>query len=179
LILVYQESGKTKEKSLRFRIKAPRHVFLAGRVGSQFLAERVWDYIQLFMQEGREALPDFEETVEPFRLEHVRQIPQVWGFHAFMRSMLGFPVLLWPVTIPLYFFVVLPIWISAWPAELLFMLLDRLLPYRKWPRELVRACDGIWDGTKDYGVTGTGGGGKVSAAAALRARRQWAQRACY
>ncbi|WP_314598979.1 hypothetical protein, partial [Burkholderia aenigmatica] len=50
---------------------------------------------------------------------------------------------------PFLFPIVAPIlWIITL-GDLIYMGLDRILPRRKWPQELIDACDGVWDGRDD------------------------------
>ncbi|MDR1890045.1 MAG: hypothetical protein LBQ81_11830, partial [Zoogloeaceae bacterium] len=47
--------------------------------------------------------------------------------------------------------VTLPFRASTFLAELIYMGLDRVLPRRRWPKELLEACDYVWDGSNDRG----------------------------
>ncbi|MDR0996268.1 MAG: hypothetical protein LBL69_01235, partial [Zoogloeaceae bacterium] len=170
LVLRYWPAKVGEGKSCECAIAMPLHVYLAKKADRRFLAYKVWEYIQLYMQEGRAALPDFEETVQPFYFEHPRQIVQTWHPRAFVRRLLEYPKFLLPVTLPLALCIGLPCWLLCYPTDLLFMVFDRVLPRRRWPAALIEAGDGVWDGANDYGVT-VGGGGKVDPEARQRARR--------
>ena len=51
-----------------------------------------------------------------------------------------------PLAIPFFIFVALPFSVLLVLGDLLYMALDRVLPRRKWPREMLEACGGVWDG---------------------------------
>ncbi len=104
-------------------------------------AAMVWEYIRLYMREGADALPPICPLAK-YRLDHVRE-----SFKQFNPlSALKVKVYWLPLAIPFFIFVALPFSVLLVLGDLLYMALDRVLPRRKWPREMLEACGGVWDG---------------------------------
>ena len=104
-------------------------------------AAMVWEYIRLYMREGADALPPICPLAK-YRLDHVSE-----SFKQFNPlSALKVKVYWLPLAIPFFIFVALPFSVLLVLGDLLYMALDRVLPRRKWPREMLEACGGVWDG---------------------------------
>jgi len=117
-----------------------------------YRAARVWEYIRLFMKEGKSSLPPIVFCQDPF-------IPQTKYCPESVREALSenFPSSLlhvkpyWlPLSIP-FFILALPVCAIWMLTDLSYFCLDCILPRRKWPKELLEACDHVWDGSNDYG----------------------------
>ncbi|WP_236186214.1 DUF6708 domain-containing protein [Pseudomonas protegens] len=104
-------------------------------------AAMTWEYIRLYMREGSAAVPPITPIAD-YRLKRLTD-----PFRHF-NPLKCLDVKFWwyPVAIPFFVFVALPLAPVAIIGDLLYYALDRALPRRKWPQELIDACDGIWDG---------------------------------
>ncbi|WP_322088403.1 hypothetical protein [Burkholderia sp. BCC1999] len=104
-------------------------------------AAMVWEYIRLYMQDGMDALPP-SSTLDNYRATSVRECVKTWDPFRMFQTRTWWKRLLVLVLFP----VVAPfLWLIAL-GDIFYMWLDRILPRRKWPKELIDACDGVWDG---------------------------------
>ncbi|WP_175927504.1 hypothetical protein [Burkholderia cepacia] len=104
-------------------------------------AAMVWEYIRLYMRDGMDALPP-SSALDNYRATSMRECIKAWDPFGVFRARTWWKRLLAPVLFP----VVAPfLWLIAL-GDIFYMALDRILPRRKWPKELVDACDGVWDG---------------------------------
>jgi hypothetical protein len=110
-------------------------------------AAMVWEYIRLYMREGQDALPPFSHMTAKYRISHIRESWKEHNFIKAFREMFEVKVYWWPISIPFHLFVVIPFCFFAIPTDLIYMWLDKVLPRRKWPKELLEACDHVWDGS--------------------------------
>ncbi len=107
-------------------------------------AAMVWEYIRLYMREGMDALPA-SSAICSYRAASVRECVYLWNPLRMFQSRTWWKRVLAPFLFP----IVAPIlWIITL-GDLIYMGLDRILPRRKWPQELIDACDGVWDGRDD------------------------------
>ncbi|MNT02464.1 hypothetical protein D3C72_1369630 [compost metagenome] len=104
-------------------------------------AAMIWEYIRLYMHAGAQAVPPIAPIAE-YRLK--RPTDAFRHFNPFKALRVKF----WwyPVAVPFFLFVALPLAPVAIAGDLLYYALDRILPRRKWPQGLIDACDGVWDG---------------------------------
>lgn len=107
-------------------------------------AAMIWEYIRLYMREGADAVPPIC-PIAKYRIDHISE-----PFKQF-NPLKVLKVKPWwlPVAIPFFIFVALPLAPVAILGDLLYMALDRILPRRKWPQEMLDACDHVWDGQDD------------------------------
>ncbi|WP_342702216.1 hypothetical protein OHZ10_09465 [Burkholderia arboris] len=104
-------------------------------------AAMVWEYIRLYMQDGMDALPP-SSALDNYRATSMRECIKAWNPFGMFQTRTWWKRLLAPVLFP----VVAPfLWLIAL-GDIFYMWLDRILPRRKWPKELIDACDGVWDG---------------------------------
>ncbi|MDR1463297.1 MAG: hypothetical protein LBI68_09230 [Azoarcus sp.] len=126
-----------------------------GRNDGVYRAAMIWEYIRLFMREGKEALPPFVFSQEEEPLRPLAKYCPDSLRYVFFSNLPGNPFqaepLFWPLSIPIHL-IALP-FSALWMAtDLVYLCLDRLLPRRKWPKELLEACDHAWDGSNDHGA---------------------------
>lgn len=107
-------------------------------------AAMVWEYIRLFMREGAAAVPAAAPSMA-YRLE--RPLDAFRHFNPL--KMLRVKIWWYPVAVPFFLFVALPLAPVAIIGDLFYYALDRVLPRRKWPQGLIDACEGAWDGRGD------------------------------
>ncbi len=105
-------------------------------------AAQLWEYIRLYMGEGAAALPP-SCAITPYRIAHAREAIQ--QFNPLKILNVSHPAWLL-LAVPFFIFLALPLAPLIMIGDILYMWFDRILPRRKWPQELVNACDGIWDG---------------------------------
>ncbi|MGV8403108.1 DUF6708 domain-containing protein, partial [Pseudomonas aeruginosa] len=101
-------------------------------------AAMVWEYIRLYMRDGATAVPP-KAPVADYRLKRISD-----PFRQF-NPLKALKVKFWwyPVAVPFFVFVALPLAPVAIAGDLLYYALDRILPRRKWPQALIDACDGV------------------------------------
>ncbi|MDR2625789.1 MAG: hypothetical protein LBC37_05600 [Zoogloeaceae bacterium] len=142
-----------------------------GNYSASERAEMIWEYIRLYMEKGPAALPPFNDFgyIE-YGLDHAREAFTLWG--GIIKITLGLFFSpkqivknIWSLfrdhgffggIFSLFFFTILslmaiPHSLLSIPTELFYMALDRILPHRKWPKELLEACNYVWDGSNDRG----------------------------
>ena len=107
-------------------------------------AAMAWEYIRLYMREGASAVPPIAPIAD-YRLKRLSDPFR----HFNPLKCLDVKIWWYPIAIPFFIFVALPITPVAIIGDLLYYALDTILPRRKWPQELIDACDGVWDGRKD------------------------------
>ncbi len=107
-------------------------------------AAMVWEYICLYMRDGAAAVPPIT-PIAAYRLD--RPIDAFRHFNPLKA--LRVKIRWYPVAVPFFLFVALPLAPVAIVGDLLYYALDRILPRRRWPQELVDACDNAWDGRDD------------------------------
>lgn len=120
----------------------------AARAKPQFFgAAMIWAYITLYMEKGKAALPPFAPEVPKHGFRSLGEL-----FKAFnpIPNIPKWSIWL-PISLPFFLFLELPGTPLVILSDLIYMGLDRLLPRRKWPQELLEACDHVWDGSNDYG----------------------------
>ncbi|MDR2625234.1 MAG: hypothetical protein LBC37_02790 [Zoogloeaceae bacterium] len=144
-----------------------------GNYSASQRAEMVWEYIRLYMDKGPAALPPFDDSYDSYGLDRVSEAFTIWGkcirdlLETFSPKQMvkdivepfrneGFFGGVVNVIISLFFMALMiligiPFSLLFIPTDLLYMALDRILPRRKWPKELLEACNYAWDGSKDYG----------------------------
>ncbi|MBH1656653.1 hypothetical protein I5U64_08955 [Stenotrophomonas maltophilia] len=128
-------------KQLRAVIMGTQDVPAAMTHRGIYGAAMVWEYIRLYMREGATAVPPIAPIAE-YRLKHLSD-----PFRQFNPlKALGVKIWWYPIAVPFFLFVALPLAPVAIAGDLLYYVLDRILPRRKWPQELIDACDGVWDG---------------------------------
>ncbi|MDR3158859.1 MAG: hypothetical protein LBU11_07585 [Zoogloeaceae bacterium] len=136
-------------------------------------AEMIWEYIRLYMDQGAAALPPFgDDSKSEYGLDHVSEAFTLWG--GIIKMVLGmffspkqtakrivglfrengfFGGISNLLAFTLMSLIAIPYSLLSIPTELFYMGLDRILPRRKWPKELLEACNYIWDGSNDHGPT--------------------------
>ncbi|WP_156811504.1 MULTISPECIES: hypothetical protein [unclassified Cupriavidus] len=130
---------------LRIGIAATRdHPDAIARPGI-YGAAQVWEYIRLYMQEGAAALPP-NSSRGPYRLSRVGEA--VRYFNPLKALKVSHPAWLL-LAVPFFVLVALPVAPLLMLGDVFYMGLERILPRRRWPKELIDACDGIWDGRED------------------------------
>jgi hypothetical protein len=124
--------------------------------GGPYRAVMIWEYIRLFMREGKEALPPFvysQEEDPP--LPPPKYCPDSLHY-VFFSNLPSNPFQpgprRWLLLTLLVFVISVPISVLAILTDLVYLCLDRILPRRKWPKELLEACDHVWDGSNDHGA---------------------------
>ncbi|WP_286897942.1 DUF6708 domain-containing protein [Achromobacter sp. UBA2119] len=143
LSLVFQRWGNDG-KQLRVVIYGTRDAPAAMVNRGIYGAAMVWEYIRLYMREGADAVPPTTSVAE-YRLS--RPLDAFRHFNPL--KMLRVKIWWYPVAVPFFLFVALPLAPVAIVGDLLYYALDRILPRRRWPQELVHACDNVWDGRDD------------------------------
>jgi hypothetical protein len=145
LFFPYQKGKRKKINYEMIGVSATTETEAAWRNVPMYGAAQIWAYICLFMNEGAAALPPFEEGVNKYRLDHISES------FKFFNPMKMFPKekLLYPITLPFFVFFIVPCAILIIIGDLIYMAFDRILPKRKWPQELLDACDNVWDGSGD------------------------------
>ncbi|WP_164462926.1 hypothetical protein [Burkholderia lata] len=108
-------------------------------------AAQAWEYIRLYMREGATALPLSSARV-PYRLSCIGDA--ISQFNPLQVLKVRSPAWLL-FAVPFFLFVALPVAPLLMLGDILYMWLDRILPRRKWPQELIDACDGVWNGKDD------------------------------
>ena len=94
-----------------------------------------WEYIRLFMEEGKQAIPE-PELLNKAKTSNLKE---VWSENNpfppkdsdTIQTIIG--IILLPIAIPWAFVSI--------PTDLIFMGLDKILPKRKRPKELLAACE--------------------------------------
>lgn len=104
-------------------------------------AAMVWEYIRLYMREGPTAVPPIAPIFE-YRLTGIGDPFRQFNPFKFLKVKIWW----YPIAVPFFLFVALPLAPVAIAGDLLYYALDCILPRRKWPQELIDACDGVWDG---------------------------------
>ncbi|WP_373980192.1 hypothetical protein LN047_22140 [Achromobacter sp. JD417] len=143
LCLVFPRWG-LDGKQLRTVIMGTQDATAAMSKRGIYGAAMIWEYIRLFMREGAAAVP----AAAP-HLEYRLQRPLDAFRHFNPLKMLRVKIWWYPVAVPFFLFVALPLAPVAIIGDLLYYALDRVLPRRKWPQGLIEACEGAWDGRGD------------------------------
>jgi len=107
-------------------------------------AAMIWEYIRLYMREGAAAVPPIAPIAE-YRLKRISDPFR----HFNPLKVLSVKFWWYPIAIPFFIFIALPLAPVVIIGDLLYYGLDHILPRRKWPRELIDACEGIWDGSEN------------------------------
>jgi hypothetical protein len=145
-----------EEQYVRQPIYGTSTTELGARSSGMYRAAMIWEYIRLFMREGKEALPPIVYRQKPFFIP----LPKYChgGFReAFQQAihavdnLFRFKPWWWPLYISFFLFFTIPLIVLSLPTDLAYLCLDRILPRRKWPKELREACDYVWDGSNDHG----------------------------
>ena len=94
----------------------------------------IWEYIRLFMEEGKQAIPEPNPIMK-----------KVSGLGAILKDNNPFPFKDRDFGQKIFNFILLPISIPfafiSIPTDFIFMGLDNVLPKRKPPKELLAACE--------------------------------------
>ena len=144
-ILFDTKTWDDKDTLVNVNIYATEHHVDVYRFGPSYGGLMVWEAIRHYMNGDDQAisicqLPDivyrFKKWSDPFVVFNPFQI--FWSETRWLRPLAPLGLLL---TIPISAVVI--------PGELLYMWLDRVLPRRKWPQEMIDACGGIWAGRDD------------------------------
>ncbi|MBH1656652.1 hypothetical protein I5V54_04940 [Stenotrophomonas maltophilia] len=131
-------------KQLRAVIMGTQDVHAAMINRGIYGAAMVWEYIRLYMREGATAVPPIAPIAE-YRLKRIGDPFRQFNPFKYLKVKIWW----YPIAVPFFLFVALPLAPVAIAGDLLYYALDRILPRRKWPQELIDACDGIWDGRED------------------------------
>ncbi|NBA95898.1 DUF6708 domain-containing protein [Pseudomonas sp. R5(2019)] len=108
-------------------------------------AAQVWEYIRLYMREGACAVPP-SSALDRYAIASAREAVQQFNPLKVLRVQHpGWLV----VAVPFFLFIALPIAPLVMLGDIFYMWLNRILPRRKWPQQLIDACDGVWDGKGD------------------------------
>lgn len=140
LCLVFPRWG-LNGKQLRAVIMGTQDAPAAMTKRGIYGAAMIWEYIRLFMREGAAAVPAAAPSMA-YRLERPLDVFR----HFNPLKMLRVKIWWYPVAVPFFLFVALPLAPVAIIGDLLYYALDRTLPRRKWPPALIEACDNDWDG---------------------------------
>jgi hypothetical protein len=143
----------TGETCVRQPIYGTSTTELGARSGGLDRALMIWEYIRLFMREGKEALPPIAYQQEPFMPLSgycCKNLREALEKHL-PENPLRIKPWWWPLLILRFLFLSLPILALTLPTDLAYLCLDRILPRRKWPQELLEACNYVWDGANDHG----------------------------
>ncbi|MGV8403110.1 DUF6708 domain-containing protein [Pseudomonas aeruginosa] len=105
-------------------------------------AAQLWEFIRLYMRQGASSLPP-SCAITPYRISHVRQA--IHQFNPLKVLRVSHPAWLL-LAVPFFFFIALPSAPLIILGDIIYMWLDHVLPRRRWPQELIDACDGVWDG---------------------------------
>jgi hypothetical protein len=145
LFFPYKKGRRKKREYEMIGVSATMETKAAHAHPGSYGAAQIWAYICLFMHEGAVALPPFEPDVAKYRQDRFLD-----SFKCY-NPMQIFPKdkLLYPISLPFFFFFIVPCSILAIIGDLLYTAFDRILPKRKWPQELLDACDNVWDGSGD------------------------------
>lgn len=140
LTLVFQQR-RFDGRQLRAVILGTQDVPAAMANRGIYGAAMVWEYIRLYMNEGAVAIPPIAPIIE-YRLKYPSD-----SFRQF-NPIKALKVKFWwyPVAVPFFLFVALPLAPIAIVGDLLYYALDLILPRRKWPQAFIDVCDGVWNG---------------------------------
>lgn len=108
-------------------------------------AAQIWEYIRLYMTEGAAALP-LTSALAPYRISHASEAARQFNPLKVLKVSHSAWLLF---AVPFFVFIALPVAPLLMLGDIFYMLLDSILPRRKWPKELIDACDGVWDGRED------------------------------
>ena len=94
----------------------------------------IWEYLRLFMEEGKQAIPEPNPIMK-----------KVSGLRAVLEDNNPFPLKDRDLGQKIFNFILLPIAVPfafvSIPTDLIFIGLDKILPKRKPPIELLAACE--------------------------------------
>jgi hypothetical protein len=110
-------------------------------------AAMIWEYIRLYMREGKDALPPVSHMAAQYRISNIRESYKEFNITQGFIEIFKRKFYWWPLSITSYFLFVLPFCLIGIPADMIYLWLDKTLPRRKWPKELLEACDHTWDGS--------------------------------
>ncbi|MDR3157729.1 MAG: hypothetical protein LBU11_01700 [Zoogloeaceae bacterium] len=139
------ESGE--ETYIRQPICGACHTVISVQNSSIYQAAMIWEYIRLFMREGKEALPPTAYQQEPFMplprycCKNLREVFE----KLIPENPLRIKPWWWPLLLLRFLLISLPYLVLTLPTDLAYLCLDRILPRRKWPKELLEACDYVWE----------------------------------
>ncbi|WP_236186212.1 hypothetical protein [Pseudomonas protegens] len=136
--------GLRRSTPLRVGITATKDADEAFFNRGIYGAAMLWEYIRLYMRVGADALPP-SSAISSYRAASIRECVSFWNPFRLFRSRSWWKRLLAPFLFP----VAAPVLWLITVGDLIYMGLDRILPRRKWPQELIDACDGEWDGRED------------------------------
>ncbi|MGV8403109.1 DUF6708 domain-containing protein [Pseudomonas aeruginosa] len=128
----------------RIGIKGTEDSPEAIKNGGFYGAAMIWEYIREYMCVREDAVPA-PAPFAKYRSSGVRDCID------FMNPWMPFTYRVWwkllmaivlsPILVPFLSCVLL--------GDITYMLLDRILPRRRWPYGLIDACDGVWDGREN------------------------------
>lgn len=141
LTLVFPGHGGKGNSRPRAVIKATEDAPAAIINGGFYGAGMIWEYIRIYMQEGADAVPSPAPEARYIGKNIINCINYMNPWMPFTYRVwwqLLIALILSPIFVPFLSCVL--------AGHITYMLFDRILPRRKWPQELIDACDGIWDG---------------------------------
>lgn len=144
LILAFPYAAQDKTFSndqLRISISATKDADEAFFNRGIYGAAMILEYIRLFMHQGAGALPP-SSAISNYKATSIRECFSMWSPFKIFQSKVWWKRLIAPFLFPL---VAPTLWLITL-GDLLYMALDRILPRKKWPQELIDACDGVWNG---------------------------------
>lgn len=143
-MLVFPKMDGKSDSSPRAVIKATDESPEAIANGGYHGAAMIWEYMRIFMRDGVGAVPSpqFEASYVGKSVRDCVDYMNPWKPFAYRVWWKLFAALiLAPITVPFFTCMLL--------GDITYMLFDRILPRREWPRELIDACDNVWDGRND------------------------------
>ena len=96
-------------------------------------AKALWEYTYLFMEKGKQALPDDKIELKSYTLMEALRENNPLPHKGLDWIAVVVSIVLLPITIPLYFITV--------PTDVIYTFLDKILPRRKPPKPLREACE--------------------------------------
>lgn len=141
LQLVFPNDSSHRSRSPRIGIKATEDVPAAIINGGSYGAGMIWEYIRRYMNEGIDAVPPPAPEAN-YRATGIRDCIDFMNpwmpftYRAWWKLLVA--ILLSPISVPFLTCVLL--------GDITYMMFDRVLPRRKWPQQLIDACDGVWNG---------------------------------
>lgn len=135
-ILLFNLFGRTSGKEINIRIIGTKHDSNAKPLSDFDQIEGLWKYIYLFMNEGKQSLPDMyiKNNIKCSFIGSIKS-RNPFSFICAECNSLDYTIgiILLPVSIPFYFLAV--------PTDLIYCALDKILPHRPLPKALREACE--------------------------------------
>jgi hypothetical protein len=102
----------------------------------------VWEFIRRYMKDGEGDLMQYVKPSEKYRFKHIGECFSENGIVDFKKKAVWWT---WIFAMPFIPIILAFDFIMFW-TDLGYFIIDHILPRRKWPKELIEACDGVWDG---------------------------------